>query len=127
MIVLSEEQICIEEVIHSVNDPGAGGHVHFVGTIREEEEIKGIRYESYLPMAFKKIEEIVSEAKLQWPVKKISIFHRLGFVPVGEAAVVIAVSSTHRKEAFLACEFMIDRIKEVVPIWKDGGTLCCHH
>lgn len=126
MIKIINEPIPIQTVIASTQDEGAGGHVHFIGTIRQEDAIKGIEYQSYLPLAQKQMSNIVEEARNNWPLKQVSIVHRIGWVPVGDAAVVIAVSSAHRKEAFLACEFIINRIKEIVPIWKEGGTKCCH-
>lgn len=127
MIQITNKPIPTNAVLASVQDEGAGGHVHFVGTIRQEDAIKGIEYQSYLPLAQKQMEGVVQEAKNTWPLKKVSVVHRIGWIPVGDAAVVIAVSSVHRKEAFAACEFMIDRIKEIVPIWKEGGVKCCHH
>ncbi len=127
MIRIIIEPIVVEEVIRSAQDESAGGHVHFVGTIRREDSIQGIEYQTHLPMAQKQMEAVVEEAKQKWPLKKVSVVHRVAWVPVGEAAVVIAVSSAHRKEAFEACEFIIDRIKEIVPIWKEGGAPCCKH
>ncbi len=127
MIRIIAEPIPVEEVICSTQDESAGGHVHFIGTIRHEHGIRGIEYQSHLPMAQKQMEAVVEEAKKKWPLKKVSVVHRVAWVPVGEAAVVIAVSSAHRKEAFQACEFIIDRIKEIVPIWKEGGDSCCKH
>jgi molybdopterin synthase catalytic subunit len=71
--------------------------------------------------------EIVEPARARWPVEAVAIVHRIGVVPIGEASVVIAVSAGHRVAAFEACHFAIDRLKEVVPIWKkehfDGGEL----
>ncbi len=127
MIRIIAEPIPVEEVIRSTQDESAGGHVHFIGTIRREQGIEGIEYQSHLPMAMKQMEIVLEEAKQKWPLKKVAVVHRVGWVPVGEAAVVIAVSSAHRKEAFQACEFIIDHIKEIVPIWKEGGDACCKH
>ena len=126
MIQITLDSISIDEVIRSTQEENAGGHVHFIGTIRQEHGISGIGYQAYLPMAQKQMEAVVEEAKQKWPLKKVSVVHRMNWVPVGEAAVVISVSSKHRKEAFRACEFIIDRIKEIVPIWKEGGESCCH-
>lgn len=126
MIRITAENIPIDEVISSTQDESAGGHVHFIGTIRQEHGIEGIEYQVYLPMAQKQMELVAEEAKQKWPLKKTSIVHRVGWVPVKEVAVIISVSSAHRKEAFHACEFIIDRIKEIVPIWKEGGEACCH-
>lgn len=125
MIEITHESIPLDQIFASTRDEKAGGNVYFIGTIRREEEIEGIEYQSYLPLAQSKLEEMVREAKQKWSLAKVSVVHRIGWVPVGEAAVVIAVSSAHRKEAFQACEFLIDRIKEIVPIWKEGGASCC--
>lgn len=127
MISITSKKIAIQEVCDSVYDKSAGGYVNFIGRIRDEDGIEGIEYQSYLPLAEKQIRALVEEASIKWPVRKISLVHRTGWVPVGEAAVAIAVSSAHRKEAFLACEFIIDRIKAIVPIWKEGGKQCCRH
>jgi molybdopterin synthase catalytic subunit len=69
-------------------------------------------------MAVKKMEEVVAEARTKWPVEKAAVVHRKGILQIGEAAVVIAVSTPHRKASFEACEFIIDTMKQVVPIWK---------
>ena len=127
MIKITKEPISIEAVLASTQDKNAGGYVYFIGTIRQENAIEGIEYQSYLPLAQKQMENVVGEAKNKWALQKVSVVHRVGLVPVGHAAVVIAVCSVHRKEAFAACEFIIDRIKEIVPIWKEGGAACCHH
>ncbi len=125
MIQIINQPIEVNTVLASTRDEKAGGNVYFIGTIRREEKIEGIEYQSYLPLAQSELEKVVGEAKQKWSLKKVSVVHRIGSVPVGDAAVVIAVSSAHRKEAFQACEFLIDRIKEIVPIWKEGGASCC--
>ena len=81
--------------------------------------------EAYDPMAEKEIQKIVDQAKAKWPVIKAVVVHRKGHLEIGEAAVVIAVSTPHRKASFQACEFIIDTLKQTVPIWKkeifEGG------
>ena len=77
-----------------------------------------LEYEAYLPMALSMITKIADEAARQWGLQAISIVHRRARVGIGEASVVIAVSSAHRKEAFEACRFAIDTLKKEVPIWK---------
>ena len=77
-----------------------------------------LEYEAYVPMALKEMEKIEADAKAQWPIKKIAMVHRIGRVDIGEASIVIAVSSAHRNEAFLACRYAIDTLKKTVPIWK---------
>ncbi len=130
MIKIIRERINIEEILRSINDPSAGGIDLFIGTTRDHSigrEVLSLEYEAYEPMALKVMNEIVEEAKLRWEVKKVAVVHRVGEVPVGEASVVVAVSSAHRSEAFDACRYVIDSLKKKVPIWKkerftDGET-----
>ncbi|MBI5215049.1 MAG: molybdenum cofactor biosynthesis protein MoaE [Ignavibacteriae bacterium] len=121
MINIVQHSINIQEVIASVSDAGAGGIDVFIGTTRDNAKGKRVlwlEYEAYEPMALKTMQQIVDEANGQWKLKKVSAVHRIGRVDIGEASVVIAVSSAHRKEAFEACRFLIDRLKQIVPIWK---------
>ncbi|MBI3195135.1 MAG: molybdenum cofactor biosynthesis protein MoaE [Ignavibacteriae bacterium] len=121
MITIVQDSINIQEVITSVIDSGAGGIDVFIGITRDNangKKVLWLEYEAYEPMALKTMEQIVDEARERWSVKKISIVHRVGRVDIGEASIVIAVSSAHRKEAFEACRFLIDRLKHIVPIWK---------
>jgi molybdopterin synthase catalytic subunit len=77
-----------------------------------------LEYEAYPEMAQRKLADIATEIKDKWPVKDVAIAHRIGRIEIGEVAVVIAVSSAHRRQAFTACQYAIDRVKEIVPIWK---------
>ena len=93
----------------------------FVGIVRNHDHgrvVKSLYYDCYLSMADRMIQTLIEEAKNQWDVDHIHVLHRVGSLKVGEAAVVIAVSSAHRAEAFSACRFMIEEIKRSVPIWK---------
>ena len=130
MIEITEQSIEVERVIASTQTHQAGGHVHFIGTVREEGALTGLFYECYSPMALKVLQTIVDEAQGKWPIEKIAVVHRHGWVPLGEAAVVVAVSSAHRREAFQACQYVIDQLKERVPIWKqdvNGKEQVCAH
>lgn len=121
MIQIVSEQIGIDEVVRSVADPAAGGIDVFIGTTRntaQGKDVVSLYYEAYIPMALKSMEKIVHDAHERWGVSKISIVHRIGKVDIGEASVVIAVSSAHRAEAFEACRYVIDELKQSVPIWK---------
>jgi molybdopterin synthase catalytic subunit len=69
-------------------------------------------------MAEAEMRRLAAEAKRRWPIREVAMLHRLGVVPVGQASVGIAVSAGHRAEAFAACHWLIDRLKEIVPIWK---------
>jgi molybdopterin synthase catalytic subunit len=121
MVRLTSSPIRIQEVLESVRTPESGGTDIFVGTTRNQSKgraVSTLEYEAYEPMALKIMERTVQEARHRWPLQKVSVVHRLGRVDVGEPSVVIAVSSAHRKEAFEACRFLIDRLKQDAPIWK---------
>jgi molybdopterin synthase catalytic subunit len=128
MIALTQERIDVAKVLDSVRSETAGGVVHFLGTIRNDGGIDGLQYDSYPVMAQKILESIASEARRRWPVEEVSVVHRVGWIPVGEEAVVVAVGSAHRAEAFEACRYVIDTLKRDAPIWKiEGGkrAACC--
>ena len=109
-----------EAVTSEVRAAGFGAVVSFEGRIRDEEEgktILSLTYEAYPAMAQKEIAKIIKETETRWPVKAAAR-HRVGRVPVGEAAVVVACAGAHREEAFAACRYLIDSVKDRAPIWK---------
>ena len=108
-------------VTESVRNDANGAVVTFVGTTRRTSEGKQVlylEYEGYEAMATKKLEQICQDIKTQWPMLDLSIMHRLGRLEIEDISLVVAVASPHRKEAFDACSHVVDRIKEIVPIWK---------
>ncbi len=127
MIGVTKEKILIKEVFGFVGSSKAGAVVPFFGVVRDDDGITGLHYECYPAMAEKILQSIANETKKRWSVQKVAIVHRYGWVPVGEASVVIAVSSAHRKEAFEACRFVIDTLKREAPIWKieEGKHAAC--
>lgn len=109
------------DVLAQVRDPAAGAIVTFTGIVREVSRGKKVQklfYETHQSMAETLLEKIVREAKTRWRLKKVAIQHRIGMLQVGDCAVVISVAAKHRKSAFQACQFIIDKIKKDVPIWK---------
>jgi len=101
--------------------PESGGIDVFIGTVRNATKGKpvvGLEFESYEPMALAEMEKIAKQAQEKWPVQKVLIHHRVGILEVGEVPVIIAVSAAHRAAAFDACRFIIDTLKQTVPIWK---------
>jgi molybdopterin synthase catalytic subunit len=111
----------LEEVVEAVTSTTHGGLVSFSGVVREVSKGKRVSrldYEAYVPMAEKQLAAIGAEAMARWPGLQVAVVHRVGTLLPGELAVVIAVSAPHRKEAFLGCEYVIDRLKQDVPIWK---------
>ncbi len=113
--------INIQKIIDSVTTPESGGIDVFIGITRNHSKHRPVlflEYEAYEPMALKTMDQIEQEARSKWQLHKVAIVHRIGKVDVGESSVAIAVSSAHRKEAFEACRFLIDKLKQTVPIWK---------
>jgi molybdopterin synthase catalytic subunit len=117
-------------VTAAVADPASGATVTFIGTTRDHNDgrsVTRLEYEAYPEMAIAEMRRIGETAQERWPIARIAIVHRIGVVPIGEASVVIAVSAGHRRAAFEACHFAIDRLKEIVPIWKkehfEGGEI----
>ncbi|MEQ8926641.1 MAG: molybdenum cofactor biosynthesis protein MoaE, partial [Fulvivirga sp.] len=121
MIRITEDTLDINAITNEVIDPTCGGIDVFVGTVRNHtkgKEVTHLFFETYESMAISEMKKIAEGIQKKWPVKKISIHHRVGRVEIGEVVVVIAVSSPHRKEAFEACQYAIDTLKKTVPIWK---------
>jgi len=121
MISLTDQPIDSNGVLSSVASNDAGAVVLFLGTTREftrGRQTASLDYECYPEMAEKKLAQLEAEARQRWPLTGCAIVHRLGRLELGEASIAIAVSSPHRKVAFEAGQWLIDTIKEVVPIWK---------
>lgn len=116
-----EQPIDVESIRQKVMSRNAGAVTLFIGTVREMTKGKktlSLQYEAYPPMAVKMLEQIEREMLEKWPEVKVAITHRVGHLQISDIAVVIAVSSPHRKVAYEANEFAIERIKQIVPIWK---------
>lgn len=121
MIEITASPIDVQKVIDAAQSPDCGGVSVFIGTVRNHsrgKEILRLEYEAYPEMASKMIGKIADEMKSRWDIRKVAVSHRTGVLDIGEIAVVIAVAAPHRKEAFAACQYCIDRLKEIVPIWK---------
>ncbi len=120
-IQLYDRKIIEREVEAFVYDPSCGGIVSFVGKVRDatqNKQVLRLEFESYEPMAIKEMRKIAQQVLERWSVKKIAIHHRIGVLQIEDTAVVISVSAPHRKDAFVACQYAIDTLKETVPIWK---------
>jgi molybdopterin synthase catalytic subunit len=112
----------------AVEAPGCGAVATFIGLVRDHNAGRRVRYldyECYEPLALKSFERIASEAISHWPDARLAIAHRIGPLQIGDASVVIAAASPHRADAFAACRYAIERIKQIAPIWKrehfEGG------
>lgn len=134
MVRLTRERIDYHVLTESVRRPGCGAVVTFLGTVRDltgDRQTVALDYEAYPGMAEKKMAEIEADTRARWPVGDIVLEHRLGRLEVGDISVAVAVSCPHRGQAFEACRHAIDRLKELVPIWKkenwaDGATEWVH-
>jgi molybdopterin synthase catalytic subunit len=134
VIQLTHESIDTGELIRRAGHPEAGAVVLFLGTTREitdGRQTVALDYEAYEEMARRRLAELEAEARERWPVIECFVVHRLGHVPIGEASVAIAVSTSHRRDAFAAGQWLIDSLKRDVPIWKreqwaDGTTEWVH-
>jgi molybdopterin synthase catalytic subunit len=108
-------------VVRRVSGPGAGGIVTFVGAVRDRargREIRHLEYEAYPEMAEREMERIADEAEARFPGARVAVAHRTGHLEVGDLAVVVVAAAAHRAEAFAACRYAIDTLKQRVPIWK---------
>ena len=100
-----------------------GGVVVFWGVVRDREDgqpITALEYTAYREMAAHQFQKLIEETKRRWPVKRIRVIHRLGVIKVGETSLLVRVEAAHRGEAFAAAQFLVDELKQKVPIWKRG-------
>lgn len=120
-----DRPLTLEDVVPFVTTVGHGGVVTFSGVVRNAshgKHVTKLEYEAFVPMAEKKLGELALEVQAKWPGVRVAVVHRVGTLVPGELAVVIATSAPHRKEAFLACAHLIERLKQDVPIWKKEHT-----
>lgn len=125
---VTKKAINIDGVVNRVLNIDSGAVVIFIGTVRKSShrrEVLYLEYEAYENMAIKEFRKLAAETKSKWNVKKVSIVHRIGRLKVGEISVVIVVASPHRDDAYKASRYIIEKLKQKVPIWKkeawDGG------
>jgi molybdopterin synthase catalytic subunit len=119
---ITTDQLSVDEVVTRLRDPTIGAVSTFVGVARGEtggRETLCLEYEAYPEMAERELRRIGEEIRQRWrTVREVAIIHRIGRLEIGETIVVIAVSSAHRQELFDASHYAIDRLKEIVPVWK---------
>ena len=122
MYRVTTERLSADAFAEAVTVPEAGGVTVFLGVVRDTtagRRVVALEYEAHASMAEAKMKEIGEAVYRRWPgVKQVAMAHRVGRLAIGEPSVVIAVSAAHRRDAFEACHFAIDRLKETVPIWK---------
>ena len=119
---ITTEDISVDEVASRLADPATGAVVTFIGVVRGEtdgREVQYLEYEAYSEMAEETLRQVGDEVRARWQtIREVAIVHRVGRLQIGETAVVIALSAAHRPELFDALCYSIDRLKEIVPVWK---------
>lgn len=125
---ITDSELDVAALLRLVEGPSHGAVATFVGLVRDHNQgrrVTHLVYEAYEPLAAKALDRIVREATDQWPSVQVAIHHRIGRLAIGEASVAIAAASPHRADAFSAARYAIERIKQIVPIWKheffEGG------
>ncbi len=118
---ITEHPLSLDALARAVGQNTSGAVATFLGVVREfarGRQVSYLEYDAYPEMAVAKMRQIGEEIRRQWPIDRIAIVHRVGRLAIGEASVAIAVSSPHRREALQACAYTIERVKEILPIWK---------
>jgi molybdopterin synthase catalytic subunit len=121
MIEITDQPIDVQKIISAASRKEAGAVNTFIGTVRNNtsgNKVIRLEYEAYEPMAISEIQKIIDRTTEQWKLTGFAVSHRVGVLQPGEIAVVVAVSTPHRKDSFAACQFIIDTLKQTVPIWK---------
>ncbi len=121
MFKITDETITEAQVREVVESPDSGAVVLFLGTVRNNtdgRQVKHLEYDAYEPMAERKMAEIGQEILDKWGITRVAIIHRVGKLEIGEVSVAVGVASPHRKDGFEACKYAMDRLKQIVPIWK---------
>jgi molybdopterin synthase catalytic subunit len=129
-VAVTSTPLDTEALVTLVDEEGDGAVVTFAGLVRNHNQgrrVQFLEYEAYEPLAVRALQRIVDEARDSWPGARVAVHHRLGRLEIGEASIVIVAASTHRADAFAACRYTIERVKQIVPIWKreyfDGGDV----
>jgi molybdopterin synthase catalytic subunit len=129
------DRLALEPLVAVVADRGDasgsdGAVATFLGLVRDHNagrRVQHLEYEGYEPLALRAFERISQEVSARWPGVRLGLHHRIGRLEIGEASVVIAAASAHRADAFSACRYAIERVKQIAPIWKreffDGGDV----
>ena len=132
LVAVTKDPLSLDALTALVADgAGADGAVtSFAGLVRHDNlgrKVAFLEYEAYEPLAVKGLQRIVDEVKANWPSAKLGVHHRIGRLALGEESIIIVAASPHRGDAFSACRYTIERVKQIVPIWKhehfDGGDV----
>jgi molybdopterin synthase catalytic subunit len=118
MMQITRHRLEVADLLAEVQSPERGGTCVFLGTVRNDAGVTSIDYSAYESMVIDEIERIRADAHGRWPGSRVMLQHRLGVIPVGEASIAIAAAAPHRDEAFAACRYVIEEVKQRLPIWK---------
>lgn len=131
-LAIGRSRLDLNHLVAAVSS-GAGGDgavVTFLGLVRDHNlgrQVRYLEYDAYEPLALKTFERIAGEVRERWPGVRLALHHRIGRLEIGEASVAIAAASPHRRDAYAACRYTIERVKQIAPIWKreffDGGDV----
>jgi molybdopterin synthase catalytic subunit len=131
-VAVTSAPLDLKPLIEEIGGPGTadGAIASFIGLVREENlgrRVSFLEYEAYEPLALRALQLIIDEARTNWPDTRLGVHHRIGRLELGEASIIIAAASPHRAHAFAACRYTIERVKQIVPIWKhehfEGGDV----
>ncbi|HEX5474565.1 MAG TPA: molybdenum cofactor biosynthesis protein MoaE [Vicinamibacterales bacterium] len=127
---VTDEPLDVGALAEAVAGPADGALASFVGLVRDHNagrRVLSLEYEAYAPLAVRVFEQIAAEARERWPEARVAIHHRTGRLDIGDASVVVVAASPHRGDAFAACRYGIERVKQIAPIWKrehfEGGDV----
>lgn len=132
LVAVTAEPLNLQALTEEVSLAAAadGAVTSFIGLVRDHNQgrrVSYLEYEAYEPLAVRALNLIVDESLAVWPTARLAVHHRIGRLEIGEASIIIVAASPHRAEAFAACRYMIERVKQIVPIWKhehfDGGEV----
>jgi molybdopterin synthase catalytic subunit len=129
-VAVTSARLDLQPLVDLVSRDGDGAVASFTGIVRNRNlgrRVLHLEYEAYEPLAIKALGRIVDEAQQAWPGTRLALHHRIGRLEIGDASIVIAAASAHRADAFAACRYAIERVKQIVPIWKhehfEGGEV----
>ena len=130
LIAIGPEALDLSRLAAAVAEGTDGGIVTFLGVVRNHNagrRVRYLEYDAYEPLAVKVFARIAEEARERWPGVRLALHHRIGRLQIGDASVAIAAASPHRADAFAACRYAIERVKQIAPIWKheffEGGDV----
>ena len=132
LVAVTEQVLDLQALVKELANTGTGDGAitSFVGLVREENQgrrVEFLEYEAYEPLAVRALQLIIDEARETWTDTRIGVHHRTGRLELGEASIIIVAASPHRAHAFAACRYTIERVKQIVPIWKhehfEGGDV----